>query len=145
MEVDMFSGNFIEIQNRTGAAVTFRGASYANNRYVPLHGIASYKVTGHKLWGEDSGRSMTGSNKGTLIGIFPKLSISLVQMGEDDFNTILKLTDQGSTNVKYYDAATKSVLTNSFYFGDVPWEVVEANTMRFGECEFSVIANERRS
>lgn len=140
----MFSGNFLEIQNKTGSAITFQGTSYTNNSYVPIGKLATYKVTGHKLWGSDTGRSMTGSNKGTLVGIFPKLQITLLSMGEDDFNAILKLTDQAATNVKYYDAAKKAVVTNSFYFGDVPWEVVDANVMRFGEAEFSVIANNRR-
>lgn len=141
----MFSGNFLEIQNKTGSSITYRGTSYANNAYVPLGKIAKYSVTGHKLWGEDSGRSMTGSNKGTLIGIFPKLSITLLDLSEDDMQAIIRLTDQASTSVKYYDVVSKAQKTNSFYFGDVPWEVVQARVMRFGETSFSVIANERRT
>lgn len=141
----MFNGNFLEIQNKTGSAVVYQGVSYSNNSYVPLGKIAKYSVTGHKLWGEDSGRSMTGSNKGTLVGIFPKLSITLIDPNEDDMKAILLLTDQPEASVKYYDAVSKSVKTNSFYFGDVPWEVVMAKVMRFGEVTFSIIANERRT
>ena len=140
-----YSGNYLEIQNKTGSAITYQGTSYANNAYVPLGGIAKYSVTGHKLWGEDSGRSMTGSNKGTLIGIFPKITITLIDPNENDMQAILLLTDQAATSVKYYDAVSKSQKTNSFYFGDVPWEVVVARVMRFGEVSFSVIANERRT
>lgn len=140
-----YSGNYLEIQNRTGASVTFRGTSYANQAYVPIANLGAYKVTGCKLWGPDTGRSMTGANRGTLLGIFPKLSITLLPMTEDDMQTIIKLTDQAATMVRYYDAVSKSQKTNSFYFGDVQWEVIEANLVRFGEVEFSVIANERRT
>lgn len=140
-----FSGNYLEIQNNTGSAVTFKGTSYANAAYVPIVNLESYKVTGCKLWGSDTGRSMTGSNKGTLLGIFPKLSITLLPMTEDDMQVLIKLTDQAATSVKYYDVVSKSQKTNSFYFGDVQWEVLEANLVRFGSVEFSVIANERRT
>ena len=57
---------------------------------------------------------MTGSNKGTLIGIFPKLSISLVQMGEDDFNTILKLTDQGTPRISLEEKKKKKKQTKEW-------------------------------
>jgi hypothetical protein len=141
----MYSGNFLQIQNNTGSSVTFKGTTYANAAYVPIVGLEAYKVTGCKLWGSDTGRSMTGSNRGTLLGIFPKLSITLLPMTEDDMQTIIKLTDQAATTVKYYDVVSKTDKSNSFYFGDVQWEVLEANIMRFGSVEFSVIANERRT
>ena len=141
----MYSGNFLQIQNNTGSSVTFKGTTYANAAYVPIAGLEAYKVTGCKLWGSDTGRSMTGSNRGTLLGIFPKLSITLLPMTEDDMQTIIKLTDQAATTVKYYDVVSKTDKSNSFYFGDVQWEVLEANIMRFGSVEFSVIANERRT
>lgn len=141
----MYSGNFLEIQNNTGNTVVYQGVSYQNSHYVPIGNLGKYAVTDCKLWGSDTGRSMTGSNQGTLIGIFPKLSITLMPMSEDDFNTIVKLMDQASTNVRYYDAYSKAKVTNSFYFGDVAWEIIEANTMKFGEATISVIANERRS
>lgn len=141
----MYSGKFLQIQNNTGSSVTFKGTTYANGAYVPIAGLEAYKVTGCKLWGSDTGRSMTGSNRGTLLGIFPKLSITLLPMTEDDMQTIIKLTDQAATTVKYYDTVSKTDKSNSFYFGDVQWEVVEANIMRFGSVDFSVIANERRT
>lgn len=68
---------------------------------------------------------MTGENKGTLIGIFPKLSVKVGNLSEDDMSALINLLNQPSTNVKYYDAGKQTLVTASFYFGDITAELMQ--------------------
>lgn len=140
----VYSGELLEIYNGTGSTVTYNGKSYANGTYVPLGKKTAYKVQYCKLWSSDTGRSMTGENKGTLIGIFPKITVRMGRMSEGDMCAIINLTNQARTNVKYYDVGAKALTTESFYFGDVTAELDRQSTMTHKATEFSIIANRKR-
>ena len=140
----MFSGELLQIYNGTGSTIAYNGSNYPNGSYVPLGKKTAYAVAYCKLWASDTGRSMTGENKGTLIGIFPKITISLGRMSEDDMNAIINLTLQARANVKYYDIGKKALVTASFYFGDVSAEIEKQRSMYHKGTSFSIIANKKR-
>ncbi len=140
----MYSGEILQIQNNTGSAVTYNGKSYANGQYVTLGKQVSYSVQYCKLWSSDTGRSMTGENKGTLIGIFPKITVKLGRLSEDEMSALINLTNQARANVKYYDVGKRSLVTASFYFGDVSAELERKSTMYHKGTSFSIIANKKR-
>lgn len=140
----IYSGELLQIYNGTGSALTYNGKTYANGSYVTLGRQTEYKVQYCKLWSSDTGRSMTGENKGTLIGIFPKISVKLGRLSEDDMNAIINLTNQARANVKYYDVGAKALVTASFYFGDVSAELERQSTMYHKGTSFSIIANKKR-
>ena len=71
--------------------------------------LIEYKLGYKKLWSSDTGRSMTGENKGTLIGIFPKLEIKVGRLNEDEISTLLSLINVANANVTYYDPEYKKV------------------------------------
>ena len=127
----MYSGDLLQIQN-------------SNGQYVTLGKQVSYSVQYCKLWSADTGRSMTGENKGTLIGIFPKITVKLGRLSEDEMSTLINLTNQARANVKYYDVGKKSLVTASFYFGDVSAELERKSTMYHKGTSFSIIANNKR-
>lgn len=140
----VYSGELLEIYNGTGSTITYNGKSYANGTYVILGKKTAYKVQYCKLWSSDTGRSMTGENKGTLIGIFPKITVRLGKLSEGDMSAIINLTNQSRANVKYYDVGAKALTTESFYFGDVTAELERKSTMMHRATEFSIIANRKR-
>ena len=142
--MSIYSGELLEIYNGTGSTIAYNGVNYANGEYVPLGKKTAYKVTYCKLWSTDTGRSMTGENKGTLIGIFPKISISLGRMSEEDMSAIINLTMQARANVKYYDVGKMEQVTASFYFGDVSAELEKQRSMYHKGMTFSIIANKKR-
>ena len=107
--------------------------------------IVSYTVTYCKLWASDTGRSMTGENKGTLVGIFPKLEISLGRMTDDQMAAFLALVNAASRNVTYYDTEKQKLITNSFYFGDAADSIRKQSTLSHSPIKISIIANRRRS
>jgi hypothetical protein len=140
----MYSGDLLQIYNGTGSTISYNGKSYANGSYVTLGKQTAYKVQYCKLWSSDTGRSMTGENKGTLVGIFPKITVALGRLSEDDMSAIINLTNQPRANVRYYDVGAKALTTASFYFGDVSAEIERKSTMMHKAVEFSIIANKRR-
>ena len=140
----MFSGELLQIFNGTGSTIAYNGTEYPHGSYVPLGKKTAYKVQYCKLWSSDTGRSMTGENKGTLIGIFPKITVSLGRMSEEDASAIINLTMQARADVKYYDVGNKELVTASFYFGDVSAEIERQRSMYHKGTNFSIIANKKR-
>lgn len=107
--------------------------------------LVTYKVSYCKLWSSDSGRSMTGENKGTLIGIFPKIEITLGKMTASEMAAFLRLVNVASADVTYYDTERQENITASFYFGDVTDEITRQKSMSHKQISVSIIANKRRS
>ena len=90
---------------------------------------------------------MNGENKGTLIGIFTKLSVTFGQskMTETIVKNILTKLEKPSCYVKYYDPRTQAMKTESFYFGDVSTNCVSLKNGKTVIENFSVIANKKRT
>ena len=113
-----------------------------NGKKVPK--LIEYKVGYKKLWSSDTGRSMTGENKGTLIGIFPKIEVEVGVLNENEMSTLLSLINVANANVTYYDPQYKKVTTSSFYFGDIDVEMLRKSQMNYKGFGFSIIANKKR-
>lgn len=107
--------------------------------------LVSYKVSYCKLWSSDTGRSMTGENKGTLIGIFPKLEITLGKMSGPEMSKFLALVNVARADVTYYDTERREPVTNSFYFGDAVDEIYRQKNMSHKPISISIVANKRRT
>ena len=114
-----------------------------NGKKVPK--LVKYQVGYKKLWSSDTGRSMTGENKGTLIGIFPKIEVTCGVLNEEEMSTLLSLVNVANANVTYYDTEYKRTITQSFYFGDIDDELLRKSQMRHKPISFSIIANKKRS
>lgn len=142
--MSIYSGELLQIKNSTGSTITYNGKTYASGSFVTLGRQTEYKVQYCKLWSSDTGRSMTGENKGTLIGIFPKISVKLGRLSEDDMSAIINLTNQPRADVNYYDVGAKALVTASFYFGDVSADLERQSTMYHKGTSFSIIANKKR-
>lgn len=124
--------------------------------------IKDASLSDYKYWASDSGRSMTGSMKGTLIGIFPKLQVTIGKQNANERAILCKCLNQTEATVRAYCTERKRFETASFYFGDVTnkikhWDKhgtlgtlsngVQPYTCKstFDSMQFSVIANNRRS
>ena len=75
----------------------------------------------NKLWANDSGRNLAGTMSGTLLGIFPKLTLQFGMLNKTELETIAPILDAPSQSVKYYDPNKKATVTMTTYTGD--WEV----------------------
>ena len=88
--------------------------------------VTEVKYGYNKLWAEDSGRNLAGTQSGTLIGIFPKLEVSFKKLTREELETIAPILDKATQNVTYYDPIKKGLYTMSTYTGD--WATLNRNT-----------------
>ena len=123
--------------------------------WINYTGLISYKVGLNKLWSPDTGRSMTGENKGTLIGIFPKLECQIGRQSAADRAVLLRLLMKPRIHVRYFDPAYNTTgITHSegyglvdayFYANDQTDEMLNSKTLYHGPLNFNLIANSKRT
>ena len=80
----------------------------------------------NKLWANDSGRNLAGTQSGTLIGIFPKLKVNFKKLTRNELELLAPILDKAQQETKYYDPVKKEMTTMSTYTGD--WATLNRNT-----------------
>ena len=106
--------------------------------------LLSAKYEYNKLWGSDTGRNLKGKFSGTLVGVFPKITLTFRKLTKAEMNIIAPILNSGSQSLTYYDPDTNQNETISTYTGDWSYEnkgIVQKNDSSF-ECSF--ISRERR-
>ena len=79
----------------------------------------------HKLWANDSGRNLAGSQSGTLLGIFPKITMQFRQLTKSEVELLAPIFDSAYQTTIYYDPNKKASTTMTTYSGD--WELSNKN------------------
>ena len=105
--------------------------------------ILEAKYGYNKLWSEDSGRNLAGTQSGTLIGIFPKIVVQFKKLSKEELEQIAPILDSSTQNLTYYDPVKKSNITMSTYTGD--WELVNRGIMQNQGFSCSFIARSKRA
>lgn len=76
----------------------------------------------NKLWSNDSGRNLAGTQSGTLVGIFPKIVVQFRKLTKSELELLTPILDSARQTVQYYDPNKKAMTTMTTYTGD--YEVV---------------------
>jgi len=109
-----------------------------------VEGLSGYKVDYPKLW-TDAQRSMSGTVKASLIGIFTKLELEFANgLTESQIKTICKLLNQSFFSVTYFDPASKDTKTEKFYAGDFSVELLERERGLFKSFTVNLIGVKKR-
>ena len=87
--------------------------------------IVNAKYGYHKLWGNDSGRNLAGGMAGTLLGIFPKITLQFRPLTKDELEIVAPILDSASQTVAYYDPYKSAITTITTYTGD--YEITNKN------------------
>lgn len=101
---------------------------FINRNSIKLNNISmgdyllSAKYEFNKLWGSDTGRNLKGSFSGTLVGIYPKITLTFRKLTQAEMNLIAPILDSGSQSLTYYDPTTNSNKTITTYSGDWSYE-----------------------
>lgn len=109
--------------------------------------IAQYLISVHfgyhKIWSSDSGRTLSGDNKGSLKGIYPKITMTFRKLNEEEIAILLNIFNKAEQKVTFYNPdLKKTIYEASFYSNDQ-----EFDQTRFGRVKnysASVISNKRR-
>lgn len=88
--------------------------------------VTEVKYGFNKIWAEDSGRNLAGTQSGTLIGIFPKLEVTFKKLTREELERLAPILDKATQNVTYYDPVKKELYTMSTYTGD--WSTLNRNS-----------------
>lgn len=96
----------------------------------------------NKLWGDDTGRSLSGNFNGTLRGIFPKLELTFKPMTQSELEAIVPLLDTDYQQVTYYDPYKQAITTMQTYTGDYSYTI--ENIGQTSTLKISFISTKRR-
>ena len=80
--------------------------------------LTEAKYEYNKLWSQDSGRNLAGTQSGTLLGIFPKLVLQFRPLTKEELNIIAPVLDSARQTVTYYDPNKNADITITTYTGD---------------------------
>lgn len=96
----------------------------------------------NKLWSDDSGRNLAGTQSGTLIGIFPKIEVQFRRLTKDELHTLAPILDSASQTIEYYDDNKGQSITMDTYTGD--WKVSNKGINANEGFSISFISKKRR-
>lgn len=106
--------------------------------------LLSAKYEYNKLWGSDTGRNLKGKFSGTLVGVFPKITLTFRKLTKEEMNIIAPILDSGSQTLQYYDPTTNSNKTIITYTGDWSYENKQI-ALKNDSFNCTFIARERRT
>lgn len=84
--------------------------------------IVEAKYGYNKLWASDTGRNLAGKMTGTLVGIFPKITLQFRKLTKAELELIVPILDSATQTLTYYDPYKKANTTMTTYTGD--YEIV---------------------
>lgn len=107
--------------------------------------LLSAKYSYPKLWANDTGRNLAGKMTGTLVGIFPKITLTFRKLTQAEMNIVAPIIDSATQSLTYYDPSLNRNVTLSTYTGD--WEYTNkqiVSNKNDSSFEISFISRERR-
>ena len=87
--------------------------------------ILEAKFGYHKIWGKDTGRNLAASWSGTLLGIFPKITVQFKKLTKSEVEEVTPILDEANQSVQYYDPKKKKKITMVTYTND--YEITNKN------------------
>ena len=96
----------------------------------------------HKLWSSDSGRTLSGKQSGTLIGIFPKITMTFRRLSKEELTYLAPHFDNARQTVSYPDPNKNTQVSMETYTGD--WEIVYKHLNKGQGFDLSFISTDRR-
>lgn len=121
----------------------------ADTTYVKLGNYITEARYGYnKVWGDDSGRSLSGSMSGSLIGIFVKIIVSFRKLNKTELQLLSPILDAPRQTLQYYDPTKQQVVTMTTYTGDYEVtnkHIIDNSYKKNESFEISFIAVNKRS
>ena len=123
-------------ERNNGVFTLTNDTSFVNNKlyFVAMSQfLVEVKYGYHKLWGPDSGRNLAGKQTGTLVGIFPKLTMKFRGLYQNEVNFLQPILDNAVQTIVYYDPKAKGNIQIDTYSGD--YEIIDKYFVNNDSCK----------
>ena len=87
---------------------------------------------------------MAGENKGTLVGIFPKIFLSIGSTTEEECRQLATLFNKVNLSVSWWDVEKGFTENVSYYCNDFEPELKNGRRKEFKSFQINLIPNQRR-
>ena len=101
--------------------------------------LSGFEVSYEELWSE-ANRNMAGNLKASYIGTVPKITLNFIQLSQTDFSTILGLLNAHTFTVHWWDEASDTYKSGSFYRGELKTAIRDLNSKMYKELSVNLIA-----
>ena len=79
--------------------------------------IVNYKIGRAKLW-KNADRNMSGDVRASLVGIFPKITMKVGILTQEEMAELTALLDQDFFTVTWFDVRIQETVSTQYYASD---------------------------
>jgi hypothetical protein len=97
---------------------------------VTLPHIVSYKIGRAKLW-KDSERNMAGDIRATLLGIYPKIQLTIGYTTQEEMSQLTQILDKDFFTVTWFDVRVQETISTQYYASDYDVELDSKSKGRY--------------
>jgi hypothetical protein len=105
--------------------------------------IVNYKIGRAKLW-KNADRNMSGDIRAVLIGIFPKITMKVGILNQEEMANLTALLDQDFFTVTWFDVRIQQVISTQYYAGDYDVDLLSKSKGLYQPFEVSLIPVSKR-
>jgi hypothetical protein len=87
---------------------------------------------------------MTGENKGTLIGIFPKIQMQVGYTTQEEISQLTQLLDKEFFTVTWFDVRTQETISTQYYASDYDVELDNKSKGRYKPFSVNLVPVSKR-
>lgn len=105
--------------------------------------ITKYKIGRSKLW-KDADRNMAGDVRASLIGIFPKITMSVGILTQDEIAELCELLDKDYFTVEWFDVRVQETVSTDYYASDYDIELLNKKKGLYQPFDVSLVPVSKR-
>lgn len=111
---------------------------------LSLTEMVQYEMNYSKLW-KDADRNMNGDVTASFIGVFPNIDAETTPLTQAQVQTLCAALDQSYFTLTFWDPASGTQKTASYYASDYKITLLNRITGMYGSVSFSVIPISKRA
>ena len=105
--------------------------------------IVNYKIGRAKLW-KNADRNMSGDVRACLIGIFPKITMKVGILNQEEMANLTALLDQDFFTVTWFDVRIQQVISTQYYAGDYDVDLLSKSKGLYQPFEVNLVPVSKR-
>lgn len=110
---------------------------------LSLTEMVKYEVNYSKLW-KDADRNMNGDVSASFIGVFPNIDAETMPLTQTEVATLCAALDQPYFSATFWDPATSSQITASYYASDYTVSLMNRASGKYAGVSFSIVPISKR-